>query len=182
VRHYTMNPLNHDPENMPPEPSSPFGTQRNRLKVAFSAQSQIGWENLLKGRLSLDWITCIYYHIQMNGSKLTGKECITKVILGLWEHMDRIWTYRNNRYHENTSQQSARYKTEALDRRYEEIWVKHAGLVERLHKFETKQHHQSNQRCILHLNSWEQDLEWVKLVTSQLFERGIVATALFVLV
>jgi hypothetical protein len=186
ARHCTMNPLKHDSENMPPEPSSPFGTTfytpRNRLKVAFRVQSQIGWENFLKGRLSQDWIACMDYHFQTNGSKLTGQECITKLILGLWEHMDRIWTYRNNRYHENTSQQSARYKTEALDRRYEEIWVKHAGLVERLHKFETKQHHQSNQRCILHLNSWEQDLEWVKLVTSQLFERGIVATALFVLV
>jgi hypothetical protein len=77
------------------------------------------------------------YHFQTNGSKLTGQECITKLILGLWQHMDRIWTYRNNRYHENTTQQVARYKTEALDIRYEEIWEKHAGLVERLHDFET---------------------------------------------
>jgi hypothetical protein len=39
VRHYTMNPLKRDAENMPPEPLSPFGTTfytpRNRLKVAF---------------------------------------------------------------------------------------------------------------------------------------------------
>jgi hypothetical protein len=59
VRHYTMNPLKRDPENMPPEPSSPFGTTcytpRNRLKVAFRAQSQIGWEKFLKGRLSRDY-------------------------------------------------------------------------------------------------------------------------------
>jgi hypothetical protein len=63
VRHYTMNPLKRDPENMPPQPSSPFGTTfdtpRNRLKVAFHAQSQIGWENFLKGRLSRDWIICM---------------------------------------------------------------------------------------------------------------------------
>jgi tRNA A37 threonylcarbamoyladenosine dehydratase len=51
--------------------------------------------------------------------------------------MDHICTYRNNRYHDNTNQQVARYKTEALDRRYEEIWAKHAGLVERLHAFQT---------------------------------------------
>jgi hypothetical protein len=52
VRHYTMNPLKRNPENMPPEPPSPFGTTfytpRNRLKVAFHAQSQIGWDNFLK--------------------------------------------------------------------------------------------------------------------------------------
>jgi hypothetical protein len=47
------------------------------------------------------------------------------------------WTYRNNRYHENSSQRSARYKIEALGRRYEEIWENHAGLVERLHAFQT---------------------------------------------
>jgi hypothetical protein len=61
------------------------------------------------------------YHSQTNVSKLTGQECITKIILGLWEHMDRIWTHRNDRYHDNTNQQVARYKTEALDRIYEEI-------------------------------------------------------------
>jgi hypothetical protein len=102
--------------------------------------------------------------------------------------MDRIWTYHKNRYHENTSQQVVHYKTEALDRRYEEIWVKHAGLVEMLHNFQTKHSenrksignlnyeskhywmnladqyitgvdHQADQRCILYPNSWGQDLE-----------------------
>jgi hypothetical protein len=138
----TLNPLKRNPDNMPPEPPSPFGTifhtPRKRLKVAFSAQSQIGCENFFNGRLSRDWITCMDYHFQMNGRKITGQECITKLIIGLWEHMDRIWTYRNNIYHENTNQQVVRYKAEALDRRYEEIWVKHAGLVKRLHTFQTK--------------------------------------------
>jgi hypothetical protein len=87
VRHYTTNPLKRDPENMPTEPSSPFRTTfytpRNRLKVAFRAQSQIGWDNFLKGRLSRDWITCMDYHFQTNGSTLTQQECITKLILGL---------------------------------------------------------------------------------------------------
>jgi hypothetical protein len=154
VRHYTLNPLKRDPDNTPLEPPSLFGTTfhtpRNRLKVAFCAHSQIGWDNFLKGRLSRDWITCMDCHFQTYGSKLTGQECITKLILGLWEHMDRIWTYRNNRYHENTNQQVARYKTEALDRRYEEIWAKHAGLVERLHAFQTK--HFEDRKSIWNLN------------------------------
>jgi hypothetical protein len=77
VQHYTLNPLKRDPDNMPPEPPSQFGTTfhtpRNRLKVAFRAQSQIGWDNFLKGILSRDWITFMDYHFQMNGSKLTGQ-------------------------------------------------------------------------------------------------------------
>jgi hypothetical protein len=124
--------------------------------------------------------------------------------------MDSIWTYRNNIYHENTNQQVARYKTEALDRRYEEVWDKHAGLVQILNAFQTK--HFKNRTRIGNLyyeskccwgnlleqyiteaaspirtemynpNSWAQYLEWDELVTSQLFERGIVDTILFVLV
>jgi hypothetical protein len=87
VRHYTLNPLKLDPDNKPSESPSPFGmrfhTPRNRLKVAFRAQSQIGWDNFLKGRLSRDWITCMDHHSQSNGSKLTGHKYITKIILGL---------------------------------------------------------------------------------------------------
>jgi hypothetical protein len=74
VRHYTHNPLKQDPDNMPAEPPSPFGTTfhtpRNIMKVVFHAQSKIGWENFIKGRLSRDWIGCIYHHFQENGSKL----------------------------------------------------------------------------------------------------------------
>jgi hypothetical protein len=51
--------------------------------------------------------------------------------------MDILWTYRKNRYHENTNQQVARYKMEALDRSYDEIWEKHSGLIENLN-YESK--------------------------------------------
>jgi hypothetical protein len=50
------------------------------------------------------------HHLQSSGSKLTGQECITKLIMVIWEHMDRSWMYSNNRYHENTNQQDTRYK------------------------------------------------------------------------
>jgi hypothetical protein len=43
VRHYTMNPKKREHDNMHAEPSPSFGptfyTPRNRLKVAFRAQS-----------------------------------------------------------------------------------------------------------------------------------------------
>jgi hypothetical protein len=90
------------------------------------------------------------HHFQTNGSKLTGQECTTKLIIGLWEHMDRIWMYHNNRYHENTNQRVVSYKTEALDRRNEEIWAKHAGLVERLRAFQMK--HFEDRQSIGNLN------------------------------
>jgi hypothetical protein len=100
------------------------------------------------------------HHFQSSGSKLTGQECITKLIMALWEHMDRLWTSRNNRYHENTNQQVARYKMEALDRKYDEMWEKHIGLTERLHGFQTK--HFENRQQIVNLN-YESKMCWVNL-------------------
>jgi hypothetical protein len=84
--------------------------------------------------------------------------------------MDRIWTYCNNRYHENTTQQVARYKTEALDRRYEEIWVKHAGPVERLHEFQTK--HFGNKQSIGNLN-YESNHCWLNLADQYIAEAAL---------
>jgi hypothetical protein len=171
VWYYTLNPLNRDPENMPPESPSPFETTfhtpRNSVKVAFRAQSQIGWYDFLKRRLSQYWITCMDHHFQTNGSKLTGHEFITKLIVGLWEHIDRILTYRNNRFHENTNEKVARYKTEASDRRYEEIWEKHAGLVERLRTFQTK--YFEDRQSIGNLN-YESKRCWANLADQYIIE------------
>jgi hypothetical protein len=171
VRHYTMNPKKCDHDSMPTEPSPPFGPMfyvpRNRLKVAFRAQSQIGWENFLKVRLSQYWITCMDHHFQSSGSKLTGQECIAKLIMSLWEHMDRLWTYHNNRYHENTNQQIAIYKMVALDRRYDEMWEKHTGLTERLHDFQAK--HFENRKQIGNLN-YESKRCWVNLAEQYINE------------
>jgi hypothetical protein len=68
VRQFTQNPLKCDPVNMPAEPPSPFGTTlytpRNILKVAFRAESKIGWDNFIKGRMSREWIRCIDHHFQ----------------------------------------------------------------------------------------------------------------------
>jgi hypothetical protein len=87
--------------------------------------------------------------------------------MGTWDHMNRIWTYRNNRYHENTNQQVVRYKTEALDRRYTEIWEKHAGLVERLCAFQTK--HFEDRKSIGNLN-YESKRCWVSLADHYIIE------------
>jgi hypothetical protein len=171
VRHYTVHPKKHDPDNMPPEPLSPFGptfnSPRNRLKVAFRAQSQIGWYNFIKGRLSRDLITCMDHHFQSSGSKLTGQESITKLSMALWEHMDSLWTYRNNRYHDDTKQQVARYKMEALDIKYDEMWEKHTGLTKRLHNFQAN--HFENRQKIGNLN-YESKRCWVNLAEQYINE------------
>jgi hypothetical protein len=100
------------------------------------------------------------HHFESTGITLTDQECITKLIMSLWEHMDRLWTYRNNRYHENTIQQVANYKMEALDRNYDKILEKHSGLNERLHTFQLK--HFENRQQIGNLN-YESKRCWINL-------------------
>jgi hypothetical protein len=84
--------------------------------------------------------------------------------------MDRIWNYRNNRYHNNTNQQVVRYKTDTLDRRYEEIWEKQAGLVEKQHTFQMK--HFEDRQSIGNLN-FESKHCCVNLLVSQPVLSGV---------
>jgi hypothetical protein len=76
----------------------------------------------------------------------------------------------NKIYQENTNQQVARYNTEALDRIYEEIWGKHAGLVERLRAFQTK--HFENRQSIENLN-YESKLFWANLADQCIVEEAL---------
>jgi hypothetical protein len=39
-----------------------FTTSRNLLQQAFMTQSEIGWDNFLKGRISRDWLTYVHYN------------------------------------------------------------------------------------------------------------------------
>jgi hypothetical protein len=107
------------------------------------------------------------HHFESTGSKVAGQECITTLIMGMWEHMEPIWTYHNNIYHENANQQVARYTNESLDRRYKEIWKKHAGLVERRHAFQTK--NSENRQSIENLN-YESKRCWANLAEQYITE------------
>jgi hypothetical protein len=96
------------------------------------------------------------------------------MIMSLWEHMDRLWTYCNNRYHKNTNQQVARYKMEELNRRYDEMWEKHTGLIERIHNFQAK--HFENRQQRVNLN-YKIKRCWVNLA-EQYINEGIVTNTI----
>jgi hypothetical protein len=60
---YTENPstANDRPSPTTPLPST-CNNQRNSIKLAFRAQSVIGWENVMKGRLAGEWTTLVRQH------------------------------------------------------------------------------------------------------------------------
>jgi hypothetical protein len=73
INHYAAHPLKRDKEDMPPEPHKPFATMfytpRNILQVAFRKQSNVGWENFLKGRICTEWCTYIKQHFATSNIK-----------------------------------------------------------------------------------------------------------------
>jgi hypothetical protein len=56
---------------------------------------------------------------------------------------------------------------EALDRRYDEIWEKHTGIIERLHNCQSK--HFENRQQIRNLN-YESKICWVNLAEQYIKE------------
>jgi hypothetical protein len=140
INHYAKHPLKRDKENMPPERQKPFGTTlytlRNILQVAFRKQSRVGWEKFLKGRICTEWCTYIKHHLTSSNTKKDYQEWATQLILALWEHMYRVWTFRNTVHHEDNQGWVARYKEEAFSRCMDIIWPKKDGLRDRLHEFQ----------------------------------------------
>jgi hypothetical protein len=44
------------------------------------------------------------WHYKNEGLKLIGTECVTKLIMALWDNLHRIWTYRNTRFHKKDNE------------------------------------------------------------------------------
>jgi hypothetical protein len=109
VQFYIDNPHKHylQEENEPPTPQAPAPFQptlnnaRNLLRQAYRAQSAVGWENFMKGRIFRQWETHIAFHIRQKQICLTSKEWGAKLIIALWDHLHQIWTFRNGVLHEN---------------------------------------------------------------------------------
>jgi hypothetical protein len=114
-------------ENEPPTPQAPAPFQptlnaRNLLRQAYRAQSAVGLENFTKGRIVRQWETYIAFHIRQKQIGLPAKEWAVKLIIALWDHLHRIWTFRNGVLHENNQGCIARYKVEAIQRKIEVVW------------------------------------------------------------
>jgi hypothetical protein len=91
-----------DPQNPTPKPATPFphgfNQPLNLLKQAYRAQSNIGWDNFTKGRITRHWQNYINNHLQNKGIKLPKDEWAAKLIIALWEHLRRVWNFRNGVY------------------------------------------------------------------------------------
>jgi hypothetical protein len=77
------------------------------------------------------------WHYKNEGLKLIGTECVMKLIMALWDNLQRILTYRNI-FHEKYNETIARYKREEMDRRIHTIWEKRASVRDNMLPFQAR--------------------------------------------
>jgi hypothetical protein len=68
------------------------------------------------------WETNMAFHIRQKQIGLPEKEWAVKLIIALWDHLHRIWTFRNGVLHENNQGHIAHCKVEALQLKIEAVW------------------------------------------------------------
>jgi hypothetical protein len=129
VNHYTEQPYKITTQWKENERQKPFGatcnTLMNLLQQAFRKQSHIGWDNFLKGRISRDRLTYVQRNEENTNGHGKSQDWSAKFIGGLWEHLKRLWQFRNDIYHQDNEGTIARYKIEALERDMEKLRARH---------------------------------------------------------
>jgi hypothetical protein len=146
MQSYATAPKKAKDRTIPTTPlSATWNRERNTLKSAYHAQSNISWENLVKGRIAQEWAHSMETNYANQGYKLKARDWAPKCIVALWEHTQRVWKFRNSIYHADQNGRIARYKREEQQRRMDKIWARHLELQGRL---------QQNQ--IMHFDNREQ--------------------------
>jgi hypothetical protein len=160
LKFYIDHPLRRvkeDPHNPTPQLVSPFphgfNQPRNLLKQAYRAQLNIGWDNFTKGIITRHWHNYINHHLQNKNIKLPKYEWAAKLIIALWEHLQRVWNFRNCVYHAENNGRVSRYKLEAHSRAMTDTWERHQELQGRLKTFQHQHFADHDQIKNLHYDS-----------------------------
>jgi hypothetical protein len=100
----------------PPTWEPPLEPIHHNLTRAFESQRRIGWDQFLRGRITLEWRQAIatYYHERRPGPAFTPEQWLRTTIKALWTFSLSIWRARNLELHgENgvTSQERIRKVT-----------------------------------------------------------------------
>jgi hypothetical protein len=105
VNNYTEHPHKRTLHSKENEPQKLFGvtfnTSMNLLQQAFRTQSHIDWDNFLKGRIYRDWLTYVRHNEENSNGHGVSKDWSAKFIGVLWEHLKRLWQFRNVIYHQD---------------------------------------------------------------------------------
>ena len=79
-------------------------SKTNNYQKLIHAQNKIGWHQLLKGRITHDFVINHDTYANLNGHKMDGEQWSSKLIQSLWNYVLSLWKHRNDTLHaSNTS-------------------------------------------------------------------------------
>jgi hypothetical protein len=80
-----------------------------RFQYLVTAQNQIGWNHILKGRFSHHWLQLQQVHIYIgpdtNSTKQSGEQWLKRVLNCIWTSLWQVWLLRNDDLHGRDRQQ-----------------------------------------------------------------------------
>jgi hypothetical protein len=88
------------------------------LKRAYKEQSEIGWDNWMKGRISIEWGTLVNHDIKNQDSLIkynSSEKWAREIILLNWDFAYSIWNLRNKNEHDLEGKPELRAKEKILD-------------------------------------------------------------------
>jgi hypothetical protein len=100
------------------------------ITQAYTDQTNpIGWDNLLRGRLSILWEKAYAMASTLPGNTLVSSGRVDKIIPILWDYSQSIWEYRNGIVHGRTIEEQAALEIKAaqteISLAYEEYTYNH---------------------------------------------------------
>jgi hypothetical protein len=153
--------LNHEPHvnvNEIAPDASPF------FKQTVLEQESIGWDQILKGRLSIKWGELYNHDIAIDKLKLTLKDAETwgKRILGIiWKFVMDMWKIRNDTEHNLDGQSNEIKKTKEIE---QILW-----LIDNIKEYKTKHPYQNATEITL-MNYPINNLQTMNLQMQTLYE------------
>jgi hypothetical protein len=104
------------------------------LKTAYLDQDEIGWFNLLQGRISTYWVTLQTDYYQLIESRRSGTTWARRFISQLWDLSWKMWLHRNHVLHEMPNAETEKEQRQ-LDRRITNEFVKNLDGLSPPHHF-----------------------------------------------
>jgi len=86
---------------LPPAWNGPEDEIKAEIRLAFNAQSRIGWDQFFRGRIAKDWQIPIarFYEERQPGDSFTPEQWMRTVIQELWTFSITVWNQRNTELH-----------------------------------------------------------------------------------
>jgi hypothetical protein len=130
LKHYLMGLVNGkecEPVKVLVEDASPT------LIRAVEEQTQIGWENFIKGRISITWSELYNFTLYQSGNRLrrmTAEKWGKDLLLIIWNFVYECWRERNEAEHDTNGDPTARKKLKIIEHikwlvKYSKVCQKH---------------------------------------------------------